>query len=92
MPEPYPRYINSVPYPCGSIGCVSNNYDDRKWLIVCDSRRDNLGEPGNFTLKSREEAAKAEQALEVQAKRTSVPVTSRYFFPVTDIPGVQLGV
>jgi hypothetical protein len=31
-------YITNVRYPSGSCGCVSNNYDDGKWRIVCDPR------------------------------------------------------
>lgn len=41
----------------GGVGCVSRNYPDRKWRIVCDSR------DGEHTYRSREEAARAEYAL-----------------------------
>jgi len=67
-------YVNNT-YPSGGCGCVSNNYDDNKWRIVCDPRRGRLGEPGDFTFKTRDEAARAERALirnmvlAMQAKR-----------------------
>jgi len=31
-------YVHNVRYPSGACGCVSNNYADRKWRIVCDTR------------------------------------------------------
>ncbi|MBA1280465.1 hypothetical protein [Stutzerimonas stutzeri] len=67
-------YVNNT-YPSGGSGCVSNNYDDGKWRIVCDPRRGSLGQPGDFTFKTRDEAARAERvlirdmALEMLAKR-----------------------
>lgn len=56
-------YVHNVQYPEGGCGCVSNNYVDKKWRIACDSRRNKLGEPGDFTFKSRDAAARAEHAL-----------------------------
>lgn len=56
-------YVLNVRYPSGSVGCVSQNYPDNKWRIVCDARRRNLGEPGDVTFPSRDEAARAEFAL-----------------------------
>lgn len=56
-------YVNNVRYPSGAVGCVSNNYQDKKWRIACDDRRLNLGEPGDFTFSSRDAAARAESAL-----------------------------
>lgn len=56
-------YVSNVRYPSGSVGCVSNNYPDGKWRIVCDKRRNNLNEPGDFTFTTRDEAARAEYAL-----------------------------
>lgn len=56
-------YVNNVRYPSGACGCVSNNYDDGKWRIACDDRRVNLGEPGDFTFKTRDAAARAEKEL-----------------------------
>jgi hypothetical protein len=28
-------YVDNVRYPTGGCGCVSRNYPDRKWRIVC---------------------------------------------------------
>lgn len=60
-------YVHGVKYPSGAVGCVSNNYNDKKWRIVCDSRRGDLNEPGDYTFGSREEAARAEKALAIKA-------------------------
>lgn len=54
-------YVSNICYPSGAVGCVSNNYDDGLWRIVCDSRRVTLGQPGDFTFATREEAARAER-------------------------------
>lgn len=56
-------YVHNVQHMKGGCGCVSNNYPDKKWRIACDERRGNLGEPGDFTFRTRDEAAKAERAL-----------------------------
>lgn len=58
------RYT-SVRYPSGGCGCVSNNYADRMWRIVCDRRRPGieLAVLGDVTYPSREAAARAEYAL-----------------------------
>lgn len=56
-------YVSNVYYPSGACGCVSRNYPDGKWRIVCDDRRTELGAPGDFTFKTRDEAARAEYAL-----------------------------
>ena len=50
-------YVVNVRYPSGAVGCVSRNYPDRQWRIVCDSRL------GDYTYRTREEAARAEQEL-----------------------------
>lgn len=66
-------YVNNVQDTNGGIGCVSNNYVDGQWRIVCDPRRDGLNEPGDITFDSREAAAKGQrdlvrkQAQELQA-------------------------
>jgi hypothetical protein len=52
-------YVLGVRHKNGGVGCVSRNYPDRKWRIVCDSR----GEEHIY--KSRDEAARAEYALTV---------------------------
>lgn len=56
-------YVPSVRYPSGAIGCVSKNYPDGKWRIVCDPRRKDLGGEGDYTFGNRLLAAKAEQEL-----------------------------
>lgn len=54
-------YVGNVSYLKGGVGCVSNNYPDKKWRIVCDQRRGSeLNEPGDFTFPSRDAAARAE--------------------------------
>jgi hypothetical protein len=50
-------YVCGVRHRNGGTGCVSRNYPDRKWRIVCDSRE------GDHTYRSRDEAARAEYAL-----------------------------
>ena len=50
-------YVNNVRYPSGAAGCVSRNYPDKKWRIVCDKRET---QP---TFKTRDAAAAAEFAL-----------------------------
>lgn len=50
-------YVNNVRYPSGAVGCVSRNYPDKKWRIVCDDR------PGDHTYASRDAAARAERVL-----------------------------
>lgn len=56
-------YVDNIRYPSGGCGCVSRNYEDGKWRIACDSRRDKLGGPGDFTFPSRDAAARAERKL-----------------------------
>lgn len=31
-------YVDNVRYPSGAVGCISNNYADKKWRIACDPR------------------------------------------------------
>jgi hypothetical protein len=52
-------YVDNVNYPSGAVGCVSRNYDDRKWRIVCDPRPFDQ----RPTFKNRDEAAAAEWRL-----------------------------
>lgn len=65
-------YVSGVRYPSGACGCVSSNYPDRKWRIVCDSRRQDLNASCDVTFRSREEAARAEQVLALQAWETFI--------------------
>jgi hypothetical protein len=52
-------YVNNVRYPSGAVGCVSRNYEDKKWRIACDPRPFEQ----RPTFKSRDEAARAEREL-----------------------------
>lgn len=52
-------YVTNVRYPTGAVGCVSRNFPDRKWRIVCDPR----GFDKAPTFRNRDEAARAERAL-----------------------------
>lgn len=57
-------YVTNIRYPSGACGCVSANYPDGKWRIVCDDRRMyGIGQPGDFTFPSRDAAARAEREL-----------------------------
>lgn len=56
-------YVSNVRYPNGGCGCVSRNYLDKQWRIVCDPRRDMLGCAGDYTFPTREAAALAEREL-----------------------------
>lgn len=58
-------YVANVRYPSGACGCVSRNYVDRKWRIVCDARP-NAHE--RWTYRTRDEAAHAELKLVSKAK------------------------
>jgi hypothetical protein len=55
-------YVDNVHYPSGAVGCVSNNFHDGKWRIVCDSRM------GDHTYPTRHAAALAEWHL-TEAKK-----------------------
>lgn len=48
-------YVTNVHYPNGAVGCVSNNYPDGRWRIVCDE--------AEITFPSRDAAARAEKVL-----------------------------
>lgn len=56
-------YVHNVRYPSGAIGCVSRNYVDGKWRIVCDSRP--FEEQPTF--KTRDKAALAEWMIANEA-------------------------
>lgn len=54
-------YVHEVRYPSGAVGCVSRNYKDRKWRIVCyDTKVPFEKHP---TFKCRDDAARAEFLL-----------------------------
>jgi hypothetical protein len=56
-------YVHNVRHLNDACGCVSNNYPDGRWRIVCDGRRKDLGGDGDFTYPTRDAAARAELAL-----------------------------
>jgi hypothetical protein len=53
-------YVSNVIYPSGAVGCVSRNYEDKKWRIVCDPRPD---AHEKYTYPSRDAAARDEYRL-----------------------------
>lgn len=53
-------YVTTIAYPGGAVGCVSRNYPDRKWRIVCDTR---LEAHDKHTYRTRDDAARAEREL-----------------------------
>jgi hypothetical protein len=53
-------YVNNVRHPSGGVGCVSRNYPDGKWRVVCDARPDAYEK---HTYKTRDAAARAEREL-----------------------------
>jgi hypothetical protein len=54
-------YVDNVVYPSGAVGCVSRNYPDHKWRVVCTDAYP--GEPGDVTYPNRDAAARAEYAI-----------------------------
>lgn len=59
-------YVHGVRYKSGAIGCVSRNYPDKRWRIVCDPRP--FHEQPTFA--TRDDAARAEYWL-AYAERVS---------------------
>ena len=53
-------YVGNVRHPSGAVGCVSRNYADGKWRIVCDPRPN---AHQLHTYRTRDEAAQAEADL-----------------------------
>jgi hypothetical protein len=57
-------YVDNVHYPSGAVGCVSRNYPDHKWRIVCDPRPESYpGGNDDHTYVNRDAAARAELTL-----------------------------
>ena len=52
-------YVDNITYPGGGCGCVSRNFADRRWRIVCDPRP--FDQQPTFTC--RDDAALAEWRL-----------------------------
>lgn len=72
-------YVHEVHYPSGAIGCVSRNYSDRKWRIVCDPRPFEQ----RPTFRTRDEAAAAEWNLAAQEYAQVPPAVSNLAGPKT---------
>jgi hypothetical protein len=70
-------YVMNVRYASGAVGCVSRNYADRKWRIVCDERT-NAHEL--HTYPSRDAAARAERELAEQSY--SLPPHGKNYRPI----------
>jgi hypothetical protein len=60
-------YVTNIRYPSGGVGCVSRNYTDRKWRIVCENT--GPGTPGDRTFPNRDAAARAERELTKEGGR-----------------------
>lgn len=52
-------YVTNLRYPSGACGCVSRNFTDRRWRIVCHP----LPFDEQPTYPSRDAAARAERSL-----------------------------
>lgn len=69
-------YVTNVRYPSGAVGCVSRNYSDRKWRVVCEGT--GPGVAGDQVFPSRDAAAVAELAAAArEAYKAGVFDTSR---------------
>lgn len=61
-------WYTNVRHVSGACGCVSRNFADRKWRIVCDPREGAFpGGPNDHTYPSRDAAARAEYLLAAAA-------------------------
>lgn len=63
-------YVTNVSYPNGAVGCVSRNYRDRKWRIVCENT--GPGVPEDRTFPTRDAAARAERDRARDAARQTL--------------------
>jgi hypothetical protein len=61
-------YVMNVRYPSGACGCVSRNFPDRRWRIVCDPRTDGR----DYTYRTRDDAARAEWLI-AESMRQGAP-------------------
>jgi hypothetical protein len=58
-------YVHGITYPNGGCGCVSNNYADKKWRIVCEGGKyATLEEFPSYP--TREAAAFAERQIAIE--------------------------
>ena len=62
-------YVTTVRYPNGAVGCVSDNYPDGRWRIVCDDSQ---------TPFPSRDAARAERVLALfQSRAAAIPNASQ---------------
>lgn len=78
-------YVGDARYPSGAVGCVSNNYEDRKWRIAC-------GRPHDERFPTREAAADAEVAIAAAAGEAAVAGALAAGATFVEGPGRQGGV
>ncbi len=79
-------YVHDVRYASGAIGCVSRNYPDKKWRIVCDPR---LFAHEFLTYKTRDAAAQSEMILAQDIASGALCIAcGQYFQSDTDYCGL----
>jgi hypothetical protein len=61
-------YVITVRYPSGAVGCVSRNYPDGKWRVVCGDH--------DITYPNRTAAAKAERDIATLEWHTLIATAS----------------
>jgi hypothetical protein len=59
-------YVDNVRYPGGAVGCVSRNYPDKKWRVVCNTL-------GGAVFPNRDAAARAERAYTLYLEAITCP-------------------
>lgn len=65
-------YVHEVRYSSGAIGCVSRNYQDKKWRIACDPRPFEIAP----TFPNRDAAAAAEYELAARERAIAEEVAA----------------
>ena len=76
-------YVQEVRYPNGAVGCVSRNFPDKKWRIVCHPES---GSPQEPTFTSRDAAALAEFVLAADQVAEQESLRGRYAVPAEPVP------
>lgn len=58
-------YVTNIRRKGGAVGCVSRNYPDKKWRIVCDDRNTTygMGSETDITYRTRDDAARGEREI-----------------------------
>lgn len=88
-------YVVNMRYPSGAVGCVSRQYEDRKWRVVCEVGRDLLGALVGRTFTSRDAAARAEWTIAMQEwfdtlRNPAPPASQGISSRLAPIPGIEL--